>query len=164
MMYLLDANILMEAHDTFYPVDRIKPFWDWVHAQAEAGLIKMPLEVHAEFTGDGLHVQWINTPDVKAALVLDEAADPALVQHVIDNGYQGTDPAFDDIQHTKYGQDPFLAAYALVDPAHRTVVTRERSKRSKRLGATKLPDACDDLGVYWIDDFRLYRDLNFTVP
>ncbi|MGJ8530029.1 hypothetical protein [Maritalea sp.] len=40
----------------------------------------MPLEVHGEFTGDGLHVQWINDPDVKAALILDEAAEPALVQ------------------------------------------------------------------------------------
>lgn len=163
MIYLLDANTLMEAHDTFYPVDRIKPFWDWVHAQAQAGLIKMPLEVHSEFTGDGLHVQWINDPDVKAALVLDEDPDPALIQRVIDIGYQGTDTAFDDIQHSKYGQDPFLAAYALVDPAGRTVVTREKSKRVKRLGSTKLPDACDDLGVNWINDFKLYRTLNFTV-
>lgn len=123
----------------------------------------MPLEVFGEFTGDGLHVQWINDPDVKAALVLDEVADPALVQHVIDNGYQGTDPAFNDIEHTKYGQDPFLAAYALANPLGRTVVTREKSKRTQRLGATKLPDACDDLGVQWIDDFQLYRNLNFTV-
>ena len=162
-MYLLDANTLMEAHDTFYPVDRIKPFWDWVYDQADAGLIKMPVEVHSEFTGNGLHVQWINEPEVKAALILDEVADPALVQRVINDGYQGTNPAFDDIQHTKYGQDPFLAAYALVDPENRTVVTREKSKRSKRLGSTKLPDACDDLGVAWIDDFQLYRNLNFTI-
>lgn len=163
MMYLLDANTLMEAHDTFYPVDRVKPFWDWIRFKAEAGLIKMPLEVFSEFTGDGLHVQWINDPDVKAALVLNEAANPALIQRVINIGYQGTDPAFDDIQHTMYGQDPFLAAYALVDPEGRTVVTREKSKRSRRLGATKLPDACDDLGVNWINDFQLYRVLNFSV-
>lgn len=95
-----------------------------MQAQAEAGSIKMPLEVHGEFTGDGLHVQWINDPDVKTALILNEAADPALIQKVIDDGYQGTNPAFDDIEHTKYGQDPFLAAYALVDPENRTVVTR----------------------------------------
>ena len=59
------------------PVDRIKPFWDWVHAQAEAGLIKMPLEVHGEFTGDGLHVQWINDPDVKAKAHLHDIHWPA---------------------------------------------------------------------------------------
>lgn len=163
MMYLLDANTLIEAHETFYPVDRVKPFWDWVQAQAEAGLIKMPWEVHEEFTGDGLHVQWINEPDVKEALILDEEINPALIQQVINDGYQGNDPAFDDIEHTKYGKDPFLAAYALVDPNNRTVVTRERSKRTKRLGSTKLPDACDDLGIKWVDDFQLYRELNFTV-
>jgi hypothetical protein len=162
-MYLLDANTLMEAHDTFYPVDRIKPFWDWVQAQGEAGLIKMPHEIHGEFTGTGLHVQWINQADIKDALLLDETADPALVQKIINDGYQGTNAAFDDGEHTKYGQDPFLAAYALVDPQNRTVVTREKSKRSKRLGSTKLPDACDDCGIRWIDDFQLYKELNFTL-
>jgi|SRR6056297_3413575 len=163
MMYVLDANTLIEAHETFYPVDRVKPFWDWVQAQAEAGRIKMPWEIHEEFTGDGLHVQWINEVDVKAALILDEEVSGELVQKVINDGYQGTESAFDDIEHTKYGKDPFLAAYALVDPKNRTVVTRERSKRTKRLGSTRLPDACDDLDIGWIDDFGLYRELNFTV-
>ena len=162
-MYLLDANTLIEAHNTFYPVDRVKPFWDWVHAQAEAGFIKIPFEIHSEFTGGGLHVQWINDTDVKSALALDETADPELFPKVINDGYQGGDPAFDDIEHTKYGNDPFIATYALADPKNRTVVTREKSKRTQRLENTKLPDACDDLGLSWIDDFELYRELNFTV-
>jgi hypothetical protein len=161
---LLDANTLMEAHDTFYPVDRIKPFWDWVQAQGEAGLLKMPHEIHSEFTGKGLHVEWINQQDVKDALLLNESPDPKLVQKVINDGYQGTNPAFDDVEHTKYGKDPFIAAYALADPLNRTVVTREKSARKKkRLGSTKLPDACDDCGIRWIDDFQLYRQLNFTL-
>ena len=162
-MFLLDANTLIEAHNTFYPVDRIKPFWDWLQAQGEAGRVKMPHEIHGEFKGTGLHVDWINQPQVKDALLLNESADPVLVQSVINDGYQGRDTGFNDVEHTKYGQDPFLAAYALVDPANRTVVTREISKRTRRLGSTKLPDACDDCGIGWITDFRLYRNLNFTL-
>jgi len=163
-MYLLDANTIMEAHDTFYPVDRIPQFWEWLQKQGEAGLVKMPYEIHDEFDGKhGLHVEWITSPEVKAALLLDENADPGLVQSAIDNGYQGQDPAFDDIQHTKYGKDPFLVAYALVNPADRIVVTREVSKRTQRLGNTKLPDACDDCGIAWINDFGLYTQLNFNL-
>jgi hypothetical protein len=162
-MFLLDANTLIEAHNTFYPVDRIKPFWDWLQAQGEAGRVKMPHEIHGEFKGTGLHVDWINQPHVKDALLLNESADPGLVQSVINDGYQGRDPNFNDVEHTKYGQDPFLAAYALVDPDNRTVVTRETTKITKRLGSTKLPDACDDCGIGWITDFQLYRNLNFTL-
>lgn len=163
-MYLLDANTIMEAHGTFNPVDRIPQFWDWLLAQAEAGLVKMPYEIYGEFDGKyGLHVEWINSPEVKAALLLDETADPSLVRQVIDDGYQGQDPNFDDVQHTKYGKDPFLVAYALVDPSERVVVTREVSKRSKRLGNTKMPDACDDCYVEWINDFQLYSLLDFNL-
>lgn len=162
-MYLIDANTLIEAHENFYPVDRIPQFWDWLVEQGHAGLIKIPYEIHQEFHGDGLHVKWINEPDVEAALILDEDVDPALIVRVINEGYQGLSAAFDDIQHTKYGKDPFLVAYALVAPEARVVVTRETSKRTQRLGNTKLPDACDDCGVSWITDFELYRALNFNL-
>lgn len=127
-------------------------------------MVKMPYEIYGEFDGKyGLHVEWINSPEVKAALLLDETADPSLVQQVIDDGYQGQDPNFDDVQHTKYGKDPFLVAYALVDPRDRVVVTREVSTRRKRLGNSKMPDACDDCGVKWINDFQLYSILNFNL-
>lgn len=162
-MYLIDANVLMDAHATFYPVDRIPQFWDWLVEQGTAGLIKIPYEIHQEFDGGkGLHVDWINSPDVKEALLLVEEADPALVVRAINDGYQGLSPLFNDIQHTKYGKDPFLIAYALAAP-ERTVVTREVSKRTQRLGNTKLPDACDDCGIEWITDFELYRRLNFNL-
>jgi len=123
----------------------------------------MPREIHQEFTGDGPHVEWIKDPDVKSALILDEAAKPELVQQVIQGGYQGADPAFNDIELEKCGKDPVLIDYALADRRNRTVVTREKSGPSKRLGATKLPDACADLGIRCIDDFELYRELDFKI-
>lgn len=124
----------------------------------------MPYEIHREFEGrDGLHVEWINSPEVKAALLLEEDVDPDLVRRVIDQGYHGQAAAFDDIQHAHCGKDPFLAAYALVDTTQRIVVTREVSMRTQRLDRTRLPDACDDCGIAWINDFELYRRLNFNL-
>ena len=29
-LYLLDANVLIRAHEDYYPVDRIPPFWTWL--------------------------------------------------------------------------------------------------------------------------------------
>ncbi|MEP0519883.1 MAG: DUF4411 family protein [Hyphomicrobiales bacterium] len=163
-MYLLDANTIMEAHGTFYPIERIPQFWEWLQLEGEHGRVKMPLEIYDEFEGKyGPHVEWINSQEVRAALLLEEEPDPSLVQQAIEQGYQGLDAAFDDIQHTKYGKDPFLVAYALVEPTERVVVTREVSKRTKRLGNTKLPDACDDCGIECINDFELYSRLDFNL-
>ena len=48
MLYLLDANVLMTAHATYYPVDSVPEFWDFLLHQAQAGLVKMPLEIFEE--------------------------------------------------------------------------------------------------------------------
>lgn len=163
-MYLLDANTLMEAHATFYPVDRIPQFWDWLEEMGEGGSVKMPHEIHLEFEGKhGLHVDWIHKSHIKKALILDEAADPALVRQVLNDGYQSADPKFTDSEFEKCGQDPFLIAYGLADPDNRVVVTREVSKKTQRLGNSKVPDACNDCGVKWITDFELYAELNFNL-
>ncbi len=154
----------MEAHANFYPVDRIPQFWDWLEAMGGDGLIKMPHEIFLEFEGqNGLHVDWIHQPHIKEALILDEAADPVLVQKVLEKGYQSADPMFTDSEFEKCGQDPFLIAYGLADPDNRVVVTREVSKITQRLGNSKVPDACNDCGVKWITDFQLYAKLDFNL-
>lgn len=48
MLYLLDANILINAHDNYYPTDRIPQFWEWLIDEAQLGRIKMPFEMLAE--------------------------------------------------------------------------------------------------------------------
>jgi hypothetical protein len=47
-LYLLDANVLIRAHEDYYPVDRIPQFWAWLLTQAEAGAVKMPLQIYNE--------------------------------------------------------------------------------------------------------------------
>ncbi|MBI3208790.1 MAG: DUF4411 family protein [Candidatus Solibacter usitatus] len=38
MLYLLDANILITAHKSYYPLDQVPEFWSWLKHQAEAGI------------------------------------------------------------------------------------------------------------------------------
>ena len=160
MLYLLDANVLIRAHQDYYPLGRMDGFWAWLCVQAEAGGVKMPAELHEEVqAGIDELARWIAQPHVKSVLVLGEEVDQQVFQQVLDRGY-GQDLTEDEIEET--GRDPFLVAYALMGGA-RTIVTKEVSRPSRVRGHTKLPDACNRLGVPCVTDFELYRRLDFRL-
>ena len=48
MIYLLDANVLIDANRDYYPIERIPEFWEWLVYKGEAGEIKIPIEVYEE--------------------------------------------------------------------------------------------------------------------
>lgn len=158
MMYLLDANVLIRAHEDYYPIDRVPQYWDWVIKMAEKGVIKMPFEIHDEIAiSIGPLKNWICDKAVKEALILDEAADLALVQEVTDIGY-GKNLTDSDL--LKVGRDPILISYAYKNPK-RIVVTKEVSRPGKQGANRKIPDVCKDLAVFWTRDFELYKILDF---
>ncbi len=159
MLSLLDANVLIRAHEDYYPIDRVPQFWEWIMDVAVAGHVKMPFEIHGEIAvSNGPLKEWICQAEVKSALILDEEVDGDLVNRVLTAGYGGN---LTDSDVEKIGQDAFLVAYGLAD-ADRVVVTKETSKPSARKGNRKIPDVCDALGVKWTRDFELYRRLNFS--
>ena len=165
MLYLLDANTLIDAKRDYFEFERVPEFWEWIQHQGEAGNIKIPVEIYEEFEearkADGERdelAEWAADPAVKSALLLDEEANPALVFQVIAEGYC-PDPTDQEIE--TIGRDPFLVAHALADPENRTVVTTEVSKPAKRRANRKIPDVSRDLGVRCINNFQLLRDLDF---
>ena len=50
-MYLIDANVLITAKNTYYPLEHIPQFWEWLVVQGDAGRIKMPREIYEEVSG-----------------------------------------------------------------------------------------------------------------
>ena len=163
-MFLLDANVLITAHSTYYNIEQVPQFWDWLRHMGETNQLKMPVEIYEEIK-DGskddeidLLYAWISDADNKAAIVLDEASDPAVVQQVIDQGYAAdlTDDELEEI-----GRDPFLVAFGLADLANRCVVTTEVSKPSRTRQNRHLPDVCATMGVKCCDTFALTRQLGF---
>jgi hypothetical protein len=46
VLYLLDANILITAANTYYGISRIPEFWSWLGHQAASGRIKIPIEMY----------------------------------------------------------------------------------------------------------------------
>lgn len=162
-MYLIDANVLIRADADFYSLDRIPQFWDWLVAQGVNSSVKMPAEIHDEIAnGNDSLANWVKESHVKDALLLDEEADPAVVQQVLEHGYQSSDPLFDETDIQRIGRDAFLIAYAMGNPT-RTIVTRETSASSKKRGNRKVPDACNDCGVGWTSDYEMYRLLDLRL-
>jgi hypothetical protein len=162
VLFLLDANVLITANSTYYPLDQVPEFWSWVHHQAESNRLKIPREIMEEIKAgrkdDDPLLDWICIPEIESSLLLDELVDVALVQHVVSTGY-AADLSDDEVE--KIGRDPFLIAYALADPAERTVVTTEVSRPSAQRANCKVPDVCQNLGAISCGPFALNRTLGF---
>ena len=121
MLYLVDANVLIDAHRDYYPMERVPEFWDWLLYQGETGAVKIPAEIYEEIVeGNGPLVDWLKRDDVQAALILDEECEPSLVQAVIAAGY-ARDLTDDEL--VSVGRDPLLIAYAKAVATERCVVT-----------------------------------------
>lgn len=159
-LYLLDANVLIRAHADYYPMDRIPPFWTWLLSMGTADVIKMPLEIYHEVaTSADVLGTWLKRNDVKKAILLEETTNGPRVRRIIVEGYA---PDLNDVELEEIGRDPFLVAAALGGP-DRVVVTREVSGPSKKRANRKLPDVCAQFNVPVINDFALYRALNFSI-
>ena len=48
MLYLLDANVLITASNSYYPLDQVPEFWSWLQHQAQLGTVKVPIEIMEE--------------------------------------------------------------------------------------------------------------------
>ena len=161
MLYLFDANVLITASNTYYPIDQIPEFWEWLQFQGRAGYVKLPLEIMEEILigkkGDDPLLTWIKDTANKQALLLDEGVDSDLVNKVVEEGY-----AFDltDDELEEIGRDPFLIAYGL-SGADRCGVTTEVSAPSKKRQNRRIPDVCATFGVECCTPFKVNRELGF---
>lgn len=158
MLYLLDANALITAHNTWYGHKRVPEFWRWLIHHGQAGTVKMPAEIYAEVEGGNDELAgWMHDAATKSALLLGEASDPAAVQAVL--ALYG-DP-LTEADLITIGQDPFLIAAAL-GHQDRLVVTAEVSKPSRTGARRHVPDVCNDCGVHWMHPVGFIADLDFS--
>lgn len=169
MIYLLDANFLIDANRDYLSIERVPEFWDWLVFVGEQGLVKIPIEIYEEIREGNtkeddpnrkidLLAKWAKEDGVREALLLKEDVDESLVAQITNEGY--ADDLTDD-ELVKIGRDPFLVAYALIDPTERFVVTTEASKPSRKRANRHLPDVCRDFGVTPYHGVEFIRALDF---
>jgi len=161
VLHLFDANVLITASNTYYPIDQIPEFWDWVDHQATNGRIKLPVEILDEVLAGSKKedplLAWMT--DHKDVLRLKETADPTIVNKVVT---EGCAPDLTDDELEEIGRDPFLIAYALTRPNDRCVVTVEVSAPGKQRQNRRVPDVCSTFGVPCQNPFQVYRSLGFN--
>ncbi len=164
MLYLIDANVLITAHNDYYSIDTVPEFWDWLLHQANTGNVSMPIEIYEEIKLGGRDAQkdmlynWVADGAVKKAMVLNENVSAPLVSKCTKEGYA---PDLTDDELLQIGRDPFLIAYAMAAPKDRCVVSNEVSAPSKKRQNRKIPDVCDSLGVQHCNIFQMIRALGF---
>lgn len=163
MLYLLDANVLINAHRTYYGIDMVPEFWDWIYYNAQIGRVKMPSEILNELIDgpddpakDPLY-GWLKSGDIEDTLRLSETLSVDAIQTVLKHGYGGN---LNDIQIEGLGQDPFLVAYSH-SQNNRCIVTAETSKPSRSPHNRKVPDACNLMKFKWCDQHAFTRQLGF---
>lgn len=166
LIYLLDANTLIDAKRDYYPIDRVPEFWGWLVYQGQQGKIKIPIEIYEEFSDtkdkdgnkDSL-ASWAEEVEVKEALLFEEEVEQDLVARITYGGYVAN-PTDDELE--KMGRDPFLLSYALKDPSNRCIVTTETSKPSRQGANRHVPDVCRDFNIPCINNFRMIKEMNFS--
>ncbi|MBU0621438.1 MAG: DUF4411 family protein [Gammaproteobacteria bacterium] len=165
VIYLLDANTLIDAKRDYFEFERVPEYWEWLQHQGDNGCVKIPIEIYEEFeearNADGDRdslAEWAADENVKNALLFGEEVDRKIVSRVLSNGY-GQNLTDQEIENI--GNDPFLIAHALRAPGKRVVVTTEVSKPAKQRANRRVPDVCRDLGIRCINNFQLLRELDF---
>jgi hypothetical protein len=160
LLYLLDANTIIESSTKFYQLNRVKPFWDWLLYQAGKGMVKIPYEIYEEVLkgNPDEFVKWFKKTEVRSILELGEDFDPFHLRKIVNEGY-ATD--LNDIQMEKLGRDPFLISYAF-GKKQRCVVTQE-IPGSKKAQNRKIPDVCSQFNIPACSLFDVINTLDFSV-
>ena len=162
MLFLLDANALIDANRDYYPIERVPEFWEWLEHMGNTGQVKIAAEIYDEVTRGSPQdplVKWLKDAGHKAALLLDEEVDRDKMNHVIRKGYGINGPTEDDLE--TMGRDPLLISYALKTSVDRCIVTTETSKPRRQGANRKIPDVCQDLQVSVCTTFQFIQKLDF---
>lgn len=151
-MYLLDANVFIQAKNLHYGLDFCPGFWEWLDHAAASGRVASTREVFDELlAGDDELSQWARARTNSMFRETDAQVLASLRQlsvWAMGAGYEQT-------AVTTF----FLGAdYYLVGHAHaygHVVVTHEvPSPTPKKL---KIPDACIGMGVRYLTPFTMLR-------
>lgn len=153
-MYLLDANVFIDAKNRYYAFDIVPAFWDWLAAQHQARSVLTVQAVHDEIIGGGDDLAaWMRSRPASFRLA-PTAADTASLA-TLSAWAQGQNYTQAAVSTFLGSADYFLVAQALT--SGHTVVTHETagSGSTKRV---KIPDACAAMGVACVNPFQWLRN------
>lgn len=160
LMYLLDANTLIEAKNRHYGFDFCPAFWNWLIQQNQQGMVYSVNRVKEEILdGEDELKDWVKITGSQLFLPAVEHIDDAfreINKFLYKNQYEES-----GISKFQASADYYLIAQALTENtsqilnSNTIVVTQEVSSNSKQ--KVKIPNVCKALDVECIDPYEMLR-------
>lgn len=154
--YLVDANVFIEAANTYYALDRVPGFWAWMKDAAQAGSVKTIQFVLDEIEHPEGLVDWVS--GIGADVLTVDPSEPAVqaeYQKIV-NWLVAQDFGQEHVAKFLDKADPWLIAVAKVQG--RTLVTQE-TLAGAGTKKVKVPNVCAAHGVEWANTFTMLDDL-----
>ncbi|MGB0522561.1 MAG: DUF4411 family protein [Flammeovirgaceae bacterium] len=162
-LYVVDANFLIEAHKTYYPLDVIPSFWLKIKDLADNGTIVSIDKVRDEIypNPDNL-TAWCkkNLPSTfwkGTSVVLTEYTQVSAWTAGKASHYQQR--AINEFMDASEA-DAWLVAYALHTGCKITTYEISNPARKNKI---KIPEPCNDLGVRFLNTNDMFRELGITI-
>lgn len=81
VLYLLDANTLIDANRDYYGIGQVDEYWEWLVHFGQQGRIKIPVEIYDELkAGSDALAAWAKQVETETALKFAEEVDIDLVR------------------------------------------------------------------------------------
>lgn len=158
MKYLLDANVFIQAHRFYYPMDVFPIFWEWLKKENDNGLLFSLDLVYDELKiGEDILAEWCNKLDRASWFLSSE--DEATQNSMSDiANWTIRQDKFKDTAKSEFLSvaDPWIIAKAKTD--NMTVVTQEKSKPESK-SKIFIPDVCIAFDVNYINTVEMLRTL-----
>lgn len=157
-MFLLDANVFIEAKNRYYAFDICPGFWHWMDHIVAGGRVRSIVMVRDELMrGTDELAAWVEArKDMPWFQAVDDLATQRNFAQVAAM-VQGADYGAAAKAKFLSGADPWLVAKASATGA--TVVTHEVADRNAKK-RVPLPNICDEFGVPWKNTFDVLRELS----
>jgi len=155
-IYVLDANIFIEAHRRYYAFDICPGFWDCLTHHAKQRQILSIDRVRAEITNGDLLAKWIKA---SPANLFRSSADSSVVQEFRTMmTWVQTNSQFTLAAKAEFASvaDGWIAAYA---KAHGAVLVTEEVFNANITKKVPLPNVCRHFNVAYTDTFGMLRGL-----
>jgi predicted nucleic acid-binding protein len=156
-LYVLDANVFIEAHRRYYAFDICGGFWDsLLHHHHAKRIISIDRVRDELLTGDALE-DWIT--DTAPDELFATTAEPKITRHFASMmSWVQAQTQFKREAKAEFARvaDGWIAAYAKAHDG--VVVTHEEYAREARK-CVPLPNICKQFGVDYVDTFAMLRRL-----
>ena len=151
--YLLDANVLITAHRSYYAFDLCPGFWEAVKAGHAAGRIFSTRRVLAELQRGA---EWVER-ELPEGFFLDDSQTGVISEYAPMMQWV-QDGAYHPSAKTKFAGDADGWLIATAKHGGHTLVTHEL--RSDAIARVPMPNVCDQFGVSYCNTFEMLRALS----